>query len=151
MSLHFHPKINAQFSKNGIFSQPHFPSWWHSTEYLPLQVRHIILTGVESHVCVLATCQDFTEMGYNVHVVVDCTSSRSNVDRMYAYEKMKVEAVLNIILKCLYLFLENGSLADHCRVCDPLDGWWLKVTSVQVNTSSDQRKEPRSRPRYAGR
>ena len=54
------------------------------------RVRHILLTGVESHVCVLATCQDFTQMGYTVHVVVDCTSSRSNVDRMYAYEKMKV-------------------------------------------------------------
>ena len=49
-----------------------------------------MLTGVESHVCVLATCQDFIEMGYTVHVAVDCTSSRSNVDRMYAYEKMKV-------------------------------------------------------------
>ena len=55
------------------------------------KVRNILLCGVESHVCILATCQDFLEMGYNVHVVVDCSSSRSCVDRMYAYDRIKVK------------------------------------------------------------
>ena len=54
------------------------------------KVRNILLCGVESHVCILATCQDFLELGYNVHVVVDCSSSRSNVDRMYAFDRIKV-------------------------------------------------------------
>ena len=38
--------------------------------------------------------------------------------------------------------LENGRLADHRRVCDPLDGGRLEITSVQIHTSSDQGKEP---------
>lgn len=53
------------------------------------KVNNIILCGVESHVCVLATCQDYLELGYNVHVVVDCSSSRNNVDRMFAFQRMK--------------------------------------------------------------
>ena len=54
------------------------------------RVTEILLCGLESHVCILASCQDYLELGYNVHVVVDCCSSRSNVDRMFAYERMKV-------------------------------------------------------------
>ena len=48
---------------------------------------------MEAHVCVYLTTQDFLELGYTVHVVVDCTSSRNQVDRMFAYDRMKVEDV----------------------------------------------------------
>ena len=109
-------------------------------------VRHILLTGVESHVCVLATCQDFTQMGYTVHVVVDCTSSRSNVDRIYAYEKMKVCNQARYCLErsnlLIYSISENGGLADYCRVCNSLYGGRLEIASVQINSGSDQRKKP---------
>ena len=75
------------------------------------RVRHILVTGVESHVCVLATCQDFTQMGYSVHVVVDCTSSRSNVDRMFAYEKMKVvrQQKFKYLNRPIILFKQMGA------------------------------------------
>ena len=53
-------------------------------------VTNVLLCGVESHVCILATCQDYLELGYQVHVVADCSSSRGSVDRMYAYDRMKV-------------------------------------------------------------
>ena len=49
----------------------------------------MVLCGVEAHVCVQHTTQDFLELGYTVHVVVDCTSSRNQVDRMFAYDRMK--------------------------------------------------------------
>merc|ERR1719471_232338 len=53
------------------------------------KVTDILLCGVESHVCILATCQDYLDLGYNVHVLVDCCSSRSRVDRTFAYDRMK--------------------------------------------------------------
>ena len=95
------------------------------------KVNNIILCGVESHVCVLATCQvnlgdnfiisrpvigqlssilsshwsnfvfdhtwfqDYLELGYNMHVVADCSSSRNNVDRMFAFQRMKVGKILS--------------------------------------------------------
>ena len=49
-----------------------------------------MVCGVEAHVCVYLTTQDFLELGYTLHVVVDCTSSRNQVDRRFAYDRMKV-------------------------------------------------------------
>ena len=59
----------------------------------------MVLCGVEAHVCVYLTTQDFLELGYTVHVVVDCTSSRNQVDRMFAYDRMKVRVLVGAIFQ----------------------------------------------------
>ncbi len=46
-----------------------------------LQKRKVILTGMETHVCVLQTCLDLLEEGYNVHVVRDAVTSRKLEDK----------------------------------------------------------------------
>ena len=38
---------------------------------------HVIITGIESHVCVYQTVRDFLNTGYEVYLVVDAVSSRS--------------------------------------------------------------------------
>lgn len=38
--------------------------------------KKIILTGMETHVCVLQTCLGLLEQGYDVHVVIDAVCSR---------------------------------------------------------------------------
>lgn len=53
------------------------------------QVDTVILCGVEAHVCIQATTIDFLERSFSVHVVVDCSSSRSVVDRMFAFDRIK--------------------------------------------------------------
>ena len=45
-------------------------------------VTDVILTGIESHVCVLQTTIDLLEQNVNVHIAADCVSSRSLVDRL---------------------------------------------------------------------
>ncbi|KAI7696134.1 hypothetical protein SSS_06137 [Sarcoptes scabiei] len=52
-------------------------------------VENIILCGIETHVCVQGTALQAIAANYNVHVVVDACSSRSMVDRMYAFDRMK--------------------------------------------------------------
>ncbi|XP_053211710.1 isochorismatase domain-containing protein 2-like [Panonychus citri] len=52
-------------------------------------VKSVILVGIEAHVCVQGTCLNLLEKGLDVHVVVDGVSSRSNVDRMFALDRMK--------------------------------------------------------------
>ena len=44
---------------------------------------------MEAHVCVYLTCQDFLDLGYTVHLLVDCCSSRNQVDRIYAFDRAK--------------------------------------------------------------
>ncbi|XP_075255593.1 isochorismatase domain-containing protein 2-like [Convolutriloba macropyga] len=50
-------------------------------------VTDVILTGIESHVCVLQTTIDLLEQNVNVHIAADCVSSRSLVDRKFALER----------------------------------------------------------------
>ena len=48
----------------------------------------IIVTGMETHVCVLQTVIDLLNEGFNVHVVKDAVMSRSNDNRQTAMETM---------------------------------------------------------------
>ncbi|TNJ39638.1 hydrolase [Chlorobaculum thiosulfatiphilum] len=41
----------------------------------------ILVTGMETHVCVYQTCVELLEFGYNVHLVTDGVSSRSEENR----------------------------------------------------------------------
>lgn len=41
----------------------------------------IILCGIETHVCVYQTARDLLGLGYNVHLVTDAVSSRSEANR----------------------------------------------------------------------
>ncbi|OQS05937.1 peptidase [Thraustotheca clavata] len=47
---------------------------------LPATVKSVILCGIETHVCVLQTCLDLIEKGYDVHIPVDAVSSNSPED-----------------------------------------------------------------------
>lgn len=54
------------------------------------KVKTILLTGIEAHVCVINTAIDCLEnLDCNVHVLVDCCSSRQAKDRFYAFDRMK--------------------------------------------------------------
>ncbi|KRX68721.1 Isochorismatase domain-containing protein 2, mitochondrial [Trichinella nativa] len=43
--------------------------------------KTVILCGIEAHVCIYQTAIDLLEKNFNVHLVVDATSSRNRVDR----------------------------------------------------------------------
>jgi len=52
-------------------------------------IKSVVLAGIETHVCVQGTCLSLLQQGLDVHVVVDGCSSRSMVDRMFAFDRMK--------------------------------------------------------------
>jgi len=51
----------------------------------------LLITGIESHVCVYQTTADLIRMGYEVHVVTDCISSRTEENRALGIERMRDE------------------------------------------------------------
>jgi len=54
----------------------------------------VLIAGIESHVCVYQTTADLIRMGYEVHIVTDCISSRTEENRALGIERMKDEGAL---------------------------------------------------------
>jgi nicotinamidase-related amidase len=51
--------------------------------------RQILVTGIETHVCVYQTTLDLLSLAYEVQLVVDATSSRTPENKAIALERMK--------------------------------------------------------------
>jgi nicotinamidase-related amidase len=54
-----------------------------------LKRSHIVLTGIETHVCVYQTALDLISSGYTVHLVADAVSSRTPENRQVGIDAMK--------------------------------------------------------------
>ncbi|HEX8560498.1 MAG TPA: hydrolase [Pyrinomonadaceae bacterium] len=50
--------------------------------------RQVMLCGIEAHVCVNQTAHDLLARGYQVHLLTDCVSSRSEENRRAGLDKM---------------------------------------------------------------
>ena len=50
--------------------------------------KQIILAGVETHICILQTALDLKDMGYDVFVVSNATSSRKSLQHLFALQRL---------------------------------------------------------------
>jgi len=50
--------------------------------------RHVLLCGIEAHVCVNQTTHDLLARGYQVHLLTDCISARAEQNRQAGLAKM---------------------------------------------------------------
>ena len=58
-------------------------------------IRSVILCGIETHVCVQQTTMDLSDIGIEVHILVDGVSSMRELDRSVALQRMMKETDLN--------------------------------------------------------
>lgn len=73
--------------------------------------RHVVLAGIETHVCVYQTTRDLVERDYEVDVVADAVSSRTRQNRAIGLERCKMEgANLTNLEMILFELMET---ADH--------------------------------------
>lgn len=59
-----------------------------------LKRKQAIICGIETHVCVFQTVSDLLKMKYEVQVVVDAVSSRSEFNKMVALNRMEQEGAV---------------------------------------------------------
>jgi len=63
-------------------------------EYLrSIKRRQVLVTGIETHVCVYQTVRDLHRHGYEVHLIADAVSSRHSLDRDLAIARMRDEGI----------------------------------------------------------
>jgi nicotinamidase-related amidase len=55
--------------------------------------RHVVMAGIETHVCVYQTALELLEKGYQVEVVADACSSRTPENKQIGLEKMRTAGV----------------------------------------------------------
>ncbi len=65
--------------------------------------KKIVLSGIETHICILQTALDLIQSGYEVYLVSDATGSRHKDDYITAIERMTVHKV-SIITKEMMIF-----------------------------------------------
>ena len=59
-----------------------------------LSRRHVVLLGIETHVCVYQTALDLVDNGYNVYLAADAVSSRAPENRQIGIDAMKSAGAL---------------------------------------------------------
>jgi len=70
-----------------------FGSYEFVRELDSLNVKTLVLFGMESHVCVLKTSLEALSRGYEVHVVADAISSRTQDNKNIALERLRQSGV----------------------------------------------------------
>ena len=90
-------------------------SCWGCPEYVEglnkVNRRQILVTGIETHVCIYQTAHDLHAHGYEVHVIADAVSSRQEFDHQIAVARMRGEGM--IINTMETVICELLKTADH--------------------------------------
>lgn len=73
--------------------------------------RQIMLCGVETHICVSQTAHDLITLGYQVHILNDATSSRSESNSQAGLRKMaQAGTIMSSVETAIYeMMVEAGT------------------------------------------
>lgn len=80
----------------------------------------VIISGIESHVCVLQTVIDLRRQGYQAVVVQDCTSSRKPNDKAVAIERMRNDGAIITTYESILFELLRSSGGDTFKAISRL-------------------------------
>ncbi|HEX8847692.1 MAG TPA: isochorismatase family protein [Pyrinomonadaceae bacterium] len=58
------------------------------------RAAHVIVCGIEAHICVNQTTHDLLERGYRVHLLTDCITARAQHNKQTAFAKMQQSGAL---------------------------------------------------------
>lgn len=72
--------------------------------------KHLLLAGIETHVCVYQTAAELAEDGYDVQVLADCTSSRTPENREIGLHRIQASnATLTSVETALLELLQDAA------------------------------------------
>jgi nicotinamidase-related amidase len=85
-----------------------------------LNVKSLILCGVESHICVLKTALDALKQEYDVHVVADAVSSRTEASKKVALERMRQSGAFIVTTEMILFQLLDEAGTEEFRAISKL-------------------------------
>ncbi len=82
-------------------------------EFQEASVYHLLLVGIETHVCVAQSALDFMSAGFNVLIGVDAIGSRFDLDREIALRRLESSgATLTTTEAALFEWCERAGTAE---------------------------------------
>ena len=73
----------------------------------------IILTGIESHICVYMTCLSLLEKGYRIHIPQDAVDSRTDENRLVGINLMRdAGAIVTSTETVIYQILKRAGTKE---------------------------------------
>ncbi|MEK7756370.1 MAG: hydrolase [Planctomycetota bacterium] len=110
-----HATIRAALprSRTNVLEKPTFSAWADAKvreALLAIDRPQIIVTGIETHVCVQQTALDLRSRDYDVFVCADAAGSRGRVDHEVALDRMRQAGVLVTTVESV--------LFELCQRCD---------------------------------
>lgn len=113
------PELQTLLEKSGSpIAKQHF-SGWHCEEFAQALTKtnrkHVILAGIETHVCVYQTCCDLIEQQYSVHLVADGVSSRSAENKQLGIQMMTTRGALLTNVESLLFELQHQAQGERFR------------------------------------
>jgi nicotinamidase-related amidase len=80
-------------------------------------IRQVVLTGIETHVCVLQTALDLLAHNYQVHVAHDAVSSRRELDHDTALQRMaQAGTILTTTESVLFELMVRADIAEFKEI-----------------------------------
>ncbi len=84
-------------------------------EIKSLKRKQILLTGIETHICVFQTALDLIDDGYEVGVIADCVSSRTQSNRDIGIKRMNQAGVVTTSCEMVLFELMKSTKAEGFR------------------------------------
>jgi nicotinamidase-related amidase len=80
-----------------------------------LDIKQVIVCGIEAHICVNQTTHDLLDAGFQVHLLADCISSRYQYNKRIGIKKMARSGALLSSVEMALFELMRDSKHEHFK------------------------------------
>jgi nicotinamidase-related amidase len=85
------------------------------SELLRRNIKQVLLCGIEAHICVMQTALDLLERGIEVHLLVDCITSRKPENKQVALARMTQAGAVQSTLEMALFEILRGADAPQFK------------------------------------
>jgi nicotinamidase-related amidase len=85
-----------------------------------LNIKQVIVAGIEAHICVNQTVHDLIDAGFQVHLLMDCISTRYEVNKQAAFAKMTASGAVPSTVEMALFELMRDAKHEHFKAIQAL-------------------------------
>lgn len=86
-----------------------------ATQLEKLEVEHVVVIGMETHICVAQTSRDLVEKGYSVWLIADACLSRNELDWQLGVERIRSDGARIVTSEAVLFELLGTAASPHFR------------------------------------